>query len=59
MADENFAVDQRAVRERFTLMAENFEKKIKGQEKASWIAPPELSELGQALEEILSRMKEA
>ena len=24
MADENFAVDQRAVRERFTLIAENF-----------------------------------
>ena len=27
MADENFAVDQRAVGERFTLIAENFEKK--------------------------------
>lgn len=27
MADENFAVDQRAVRECFTLIAEKFEKK--------------------------------
>ena len=27
MADENFAVDQRVVRERFTLIAEKFEKK--------------------------------
>ena len=59
MADENFAVDQRAVRERFTLIAEKFEKKIKEQEKASGIAPPELSKLEQALEEIISRMKEA
>ena len=59
MADENFAVDQRAVRERFTLIAEKFEEKIKEQEKASRIAPPELSKLEQALEEIISRMKEA
>ena len=59
MADENFAVDQRAVRERFSLIAEDFEKKIKEQEKASGIAPPELSKLEQALEEIISRMKEA
>ena len=59
MADENFTVDQRAVRERFTLIAEKFEKKIKEQEKASGIAPPELSKLEQALEEIISRMKEA
>ena len=59
MAGENFAVDQRAVRERFTLIAEKFEKKIKEQEKASGIAPPELSKLEQALEEIISRMKEA
>ena len=59
MADENFAVDQRAVRERFTLIAEKFEKKIKEQEKASGIAPPELSKLEQALEEIISRIKEA
>ena len=34
-------------------------KKIKEQEKASGIAPPELSELEQALEEIISCMKEA
>ena len=59
MADKNFAVDQRAVRERFTLIAEKFEKKIKEQEKASGIAPPELSKLEQALEEIISRMREA
>ena len=59
MADENFAVDQRAVRESFTLIVVKFEKKIKEQEKATEIAPPELSELEQALEEILSRMKEA
>ena len=59
MTNENFAVDQRAVRERFTLIAEKFEKKIKEQEKASGIALPELSKLEQALEEIISRMKEA
>ena len=59
MADENFAVDQRVVRERFTLIAENFEKKIKEQEKGSGTAPPELRELEQTLEEIISRMKEA
>ena len=59
MADENFAVDQNAVRERFTLIAEKFEKKIKEQENASGIAPLELSELEQTLEEMISRMKEA
>ena len=59
MADEKFAVDQSAVRERFTLIAEKFEKKIKEQENASEIAPLELSELEQALEEMKSRMKEA
>ena len=55
MADENFAGDQRAVRERFALIAKKFEE----QEKTSGIAPPELSELEQALEEIISRLKEA
>ena len=59
MADENFAGDQRAVRERFALIAKKFEEKIKEQEKTSGIAPPELSELEQALEEIISRLKEA
>ena len=47
------------MRERFTLIAEKFEEKIKEQEKTSRIAPPELSKLEQALEEIISRMKEA
>ena len=58
MTDEHFALDQLAVRERFKLITENFEKQIKEQEQASGIAPPELSELGQALEEITSHMKE-
>ena len=59
MTDENFAVDQNAVRERFTLTSEKFEKKVKEQENASGIAPLELSELEQILEEMISRMKEA
>ena len=45
MADENFAVDLRTVREGFTLIAEKLVKNIKEQEKVSGIAPPELSEL--------------
>ena len=58
MADKS-AVDQCAARERFTLTAEKNEKKTKEQEKDSRIVPPELSELKQALKEIISRMKEA
>ena len=46
MADESFAVDQRAVRKRFTLIAEKFEKRVKNRKK-----PVEL-------EEIISCMKE-
>ena len=41
------------------MIAEKSEKKIKEQEKASGIAPPELSELEQELEEVIYRMKEA
>ena len=58
MAYEHFALDQLAVRECFKLITEKFEKQIKEQEQASGIAPPELSGLGHALEEITSRMKE-
>ena len=59
MADENFTVDQRAVRQRFTLIAEKIEKKIKEQKKGSGIAAPQLSELEHVFEEIISLMKEA
>ena len=41
------------------MTAEKIEKKTKEQEKGSGIVPPELSELKQALKEIISRMKEA
>ena len=59
MVNENFAVDRRAVRERFSLIADKFEKKIKEQDKASGIVPIEISELEQALKGILFCMKEA
>ena len=55
MTDENFAVDLRPMREGFTMIAEKLVKKIKEQEKASGTAPPELSELEQALEKLYER----
>ena len=57
MADEYFAIEERAVRNLSPWLLKIWKKRnIKQQEKASGITPTELSELEQELEEILSRM---
>ena len=54
-----FKVDQRSVRERYSLLAKTYRKKIKEEEGASGISTPELSELDQALEDLIVREDEA
>ena len=52
-------VDQRGVRERYSLIAKTYRKKIREEERASGISTPEISELDQVLEEIVVREDEA
>ncbi|XP_067040515.1 uncharacterized protein [Acropora muricata] len=54
-----FKVDQRGVRERYSLIAKTYRKKIREEERASGISTPELSELDQALEDLIVREDEA
>ena len=54
-----FKVDQRSVRERYSLIAKTYRKKIREEERASGINTPELSELDQALEDLIVREDEA
>ncbi|XP_068672956.1 golgin subfamily A member 6-like protein 22 [Montipora capricornis] len=55
--EPKFKVSKRAVRERFTLLAEKFKKKMKAEEKASGI-DTEMSELDVLLEEIVEKEEE-
>ena len=50
-----YSVDQRAVRYRFVKLENGYKRKTREELKASGIAPPEMSELDQALEEISER----
>ena len=54
-----FKVDQRGVRERYSLIAKTYRKKIREEERASEMSSPELSELDQALEDLIFREDEA
>ena len=54
-----FKVDQRGVRERYSLIAKTNRKKIREEEWASGISTPELSELDQALQDLIVREDEA
>ena len=45
--------------ERYSLIAKTYRKKIREEERASGISTPDLSELDQALEEIIVREDEA
>ena len=51
----SFKVDQRGVRERYGLLAKAFRRKIKEEERASGISTPELTEVEQALEDLIVR----
>lgn len=55
--EPKFKVSKRAVRERFTLLAEKFKKKMKAEEKASGI-DTEMNELDVLLEEIVEKEEE-
>ncbi|XP_044172735.1 trichohyalin-like [Acropora millepora] len=55
--EPKFKVSKRAVRERFTLLAEKFKKKMKAEEKALGI-DTEMSELDVLLEEIVEKEEE-
>ena len=50
-----FKVDQRGVRERYGLLAKAYRKKIREEERASGISTPELTEVEQALEDLIVR----
>ena len=54
LAEPKFNVTQRAVRDRFKLIGENFKKKIAAEERASGI-DPKMSELDILLENILAK----
>ena len=54
-----FKVDQRGVWERYSLIAKTYQKKIREEEGASGISTPELTELDQALEDLIAREDEA
>lgn len=51
-------VDQRAVRDRFKILKKKFNDKIRDEENASGIAPPELTPVEKALEDIVEREQE-
>ena len=54
-----FSVDQRAVRDRYVKVEKGFKKKTREELRASGIAPGEVSELDQALEDIIERSENA
>ena len=54
-----FKVDQRSVRERYSLIPKTCRKKIREEDGASGIRTPELSELDQALEDLIVSEDEA
>ena len=54
-----FKVDQRGVRERYALLAKAYRKKIREEERSSGISTPELTEVEQALEDLIVREDEA
>ena len=54
-----FKVDQRGVRERYGLLAKAYRRKIREEERASGISTPELTEVEQALEDLVVREDEA
>ena len=53
-----FSVDQRAVRDRFSKLERYFRKRMASEERASGISP-EMTELDEALENIIEMMEEA
>ena len=50
-----FKVHQRGVRERYGLLAKAYRRKIREEERASGISTPELTEVEQALEDLIVR----
>ncbi|XP_067019081.1 mRNA export factor GLE1-like isoform X2 [Acropora muricata] len=54
----NMTVDQRAVRDRYKILKSHFLQKMTDEEKGSGIAPPELTPVEAALEEIIEKEKE-
>ena len=53
----NMTVDQRAVRDRYKILKSHFLQKMTEEEKGSGIAPPELTPVEAALEEIIEKKK--
>ena len=54
-----FKVDQNGVRERYSLLAKTYRKKIRKEEGASGISTPELTKLDKALKDLIVREDEA
>ena len=54
----NMNVDQRAFRERYKMLKSHFLQKMREEENGSGIAPPELTPVEAALEEIIEKEKE-
>ena len=55
MASLQMKVDQRAVRERFKTIKKKFQDKMRAEENASGMAPPDLTPVEEALEDIVER----
>ena len=55
MASLQMKVDQRAVRDRFKTIKKKFQDKMRAEENASGIAPPDLTPVEEALEDIVER----
>ena len=55
MTSLQMKVDQRAVRDRFTTIKKKFKDKMKAEENGSGIAPPELTPVENAIEDIIDR----
>ena len=51
-----FSVNQRAVRERYTLLERSFKQNVRKEEQATGIAPDEPSDFQKAMEEIVDKM---
>ena len=58
VSDIVFRVNQRSVRDRFTLLERAFRKKMRDEEKSSGISPPDLTEIETAIQEVIEKSEE-
>ena len=57
--EPKFRVNQRAVRDRYTLLEKTFKRKMREEEKASGVDPPELTDTELAIQELIDKFSDA